>query len=193
MDKIRIASLIERIGNLLRSEERASGADSGLQSVHLQILNYLSQCNRYSNTPAGVTEFIGSTKGTTSQSINILEKKGFLLKRPDAEDGRVVHLVLTDKGKSFVEDEFPPSEFNDALDSLNSNDADSLALLLTKLLIQFQQNNNGKLFGVCHTCNHFRKSALSNSHQCGLTLEPLSEEESLRICREYEDPAKKAV
>lgn len=193
MDKIRIASLIERIGNLLRSVERASGANSGLQSVHIRILSYLSQCNRYSNTPAGVTEFIGSTKGTTSQSINILEKRGFIDKRPDKEDGRVIHLELTAKGQSFIDDEFPPSEFKDALDTLNSSDADSLALLLTKLLIQFQQNNSGKLFGVCHTCNHFRKFALSNSHQCGLTLEPLSEEESLQICREYEEPAKKAV
>ncbi|MGB2692005.1 MAG: MarR family winged helix-turn-helix transcriptional regulator [Thermodesulfobacteriota bacterium] len=193
MDETRIASLIERIGNLLRSEERASGANLGLQSVHVQILSYLSQCNRYSNTPAGVTEFIGSTKGTTSQSINILEKRGFIDKRPDKEDGRVIHLELSAKGQSFVDNEFPPSEFNDALESLNSNDADSLALLLTKLLIQFQQNNNGKLFGVCHTCNHFRESALSNSHQCGLTLEPLSEEESLQICREYEESTKKAV
>lgn len=193
MEESRIAYLIERIGNLLRSEERVSGADSGLQSVHVQILTYLSKCNRYSNTPAGVTEFIGSTKGTISQSINILEKKGFITKRPDEKDRRILHLILTVKGQSFIDSEFPSSKFNDAIESLDSSDAESLSQLLTKLLIKFQQNNNGKLFGVCHTCKHFKKFGLGETHQCGLTLEPLSEKESLQICREYEEPQKKAV
>ena len=193
MDNTKIASLIERIGNLLRSGERASGSDSGLQTVHVQILGYLSQCNRYSNTPIGVTEFVGSTKGTTSQSINILEKKGFINKSPDEEDGRVIHLKLTDKGEHFVKDEFPPREFKAALDGLNSNDTERLSQLLTKLLIQLQRKNNGKLFGVCHTCKHFNKFGSGDKHQCGLTLEPLSEKESYQICREHEQPTKKAV
>lgn len=193
MEETRIAHLIERIGNLLRSEERVSGAESGLQSVHVQILTYLSKCNRYSNNPAGVTEFIGSTKGTISQSINILEKKGFITKRPDEKDRRVLHLILTEKGQSFIDNEFPSSQFKDAIESLNTSDSESLTLLLTKLLIKFQQNNNGKLFGVCHTCNHFKKFGLRDRHQCGLTLEPLSNKESLQICREYEEPSKKAV
>jgi len=193
MDKARVASLIERIGNLLRSEERVSGSDSGLQTVHVQILGYLSQCNRYSNTPAAVTEFIGSTKGTTSQSINILEKKGFINKRSDEEDGRVIHLDLSDKGERFIKNEFPPHEFKAALDGLNKNDTERLSQLLTKLLIQLQRKNNSKLFGVCHTCRHFKKFGLGDIHQCGLTLEPLSVEESFLICREHEQLPEKAV
>ena len=139
MNNARIASLIERIGNLLRSEERVSGAESGLQAVHVQILNYLSQCNRYSNTPIGVAEFIGATKGTTSQSINVLESKGFINKIPDKEDGRVIHLKLTNKGNKFVGDQFPPTEFKSALDGLDSKDAKKLSELLTKFLIQLQR------------------------------------------------------
>ncbi|MFA9407839.1 MAG: MarR family winged helix-turn-helix transcriptional regulator [Candidatus Dadabacteria bacterium] len=193
MEKTKIASLIERIGNLLRSEERASGADSGLQSVHVQILNYLYQCNRYSNTPAGVTEFIGSTKGTTSQSINILEKKGFIKKYIDDEDGRVIRLYLTEKGEDFIKNEFPPTDFCRALDTLSTKDSDYLSQLLTKLLVQLQLENKSKLFGVCHTCNHFKKFGLGDTHQCGLTLEPLSEKESFLICREHEQSTKKAV
>jgi DNA-binding MarR family transcriptional regulator len=157
------------------------------------MLGYISQCNRYSDTPVAVTEFVGATKGTTSQSINILEKKGFLIKRPDKVDGRVIHLDLTDKGEYFVKNEFPPHEFRDALDGLNPDDRESLAILLTKLLIQLQRKNNGKLFGVCHTCKHFKKFGLEDTHQCGLTLEPLSEEESFQICREHEQPSTKAV
>ena len=193
MNKAQITSLIERIGNLLRSEERASGADRGLQAVHVQILNYLSQCNRYSNTPAGVTDFIGSTKGTTSQSINILESKGFINKVPDSEDGRVIHLVLTKKGHSFINNEFPPSEITNALDSFSNEEAEYITELLTKLLVKLQRTNNGKIFGVCHTCRHFKKNALARTHQCGLTLEPLSDKESFQICREHKEPIQEAV
>ena len=193
MDKTRIASLIERIGNLLRSEERASGAESGLQSVHVQILSYLSQCNRYSNTPAGVTEFIGSTKGTTSQSINILDKKGFIKKSLDDKDGRVVRLYLTEKGEEFIKNEFPPTDFCATLDMFSAKDSEYLSQLLTKLLVQLQLKNNSKLFGVCNTCNHFKKFGLGDTHQCGLTLEPLSEKESFLICREHEQSTNKTV
>ncbi len=193
MSNTKVASLIERLGNLLRSQERTAGSNSGLQSIHVQMLGYLSQCNRYSDTPVAVTEFVGATKGTTSQSINILEKKSFILKRPDKVDGRVIHLDLTDKGAHFVKNEFPPREFRDALNGLNSDDRESLAILLTKLLIQLQRKNNGKLFGVCHTCKHFKEFGLDDTHQCGLTLEPLSEEESFQICREHEQPSARAL
>lgn len=180
----RIASLIERLGNLLRAEERASGA--GLLPVHVQMLSYLSVCNRYSDTPAAVTEFVGTTKGTTSQSIAVLERKGFLRKRPDTGDGRVVHLDLTAKGRRFVEMNFPPPEFGAAIGEMKKGDRDTLLRLLTGLLVSLQRRNGGRMFGVCNTCRYFRKDALPGSHQCGLTLEPLTEDESMKICREHE-------
>lgn len=180
----KIASLIERLGNLMRAGERSSG--QGLLPVHVQMLSYLSVCNRYSDTPAAVTEFIGTTKGTTSQSIGVLERKGCVRKRPDSDDGRVVHLSLTTKGRRFVESNFPPSEFAASIDDMKPADRDSLSRLLTGLLISLQRRNGGRTFGVCGTCRYFRKDALPGSHQCGLTLEPLSEDESVLICREHE-------
>ena len=188
MNKLKTALLLERIGNLLRSEERADGAAAGLQSVHVQILTYLSRCNRYSNTPAGVTEYLGTTKGTVSQSINILEERGFIEKRADENDGRVVRLLLTTEGRSFVEGSQPPSEFSGALDSFDPAELDSLSSMLTKFLTALQRRNKRKMFGVCHTCRHFRENGLGDKHQCGLTLEPLSEDDSLKICREHEAP-----
>ncbi|KAB2833805.1 MAG: winged helix-turn-helix transcriptional regulator, partial [Candidatus Dadabacteria bacterium] len=180
----KIASLIERLGNLLRAGERSSG--QGLLPVHVQMLSYLSVGNRYSDTPAAVTEFVGATKGTTSQSIGVLERKGYLRKRPDDEDGRVTHLSLTAKGKRFVENNFPPPEFGESIDGMKPAERESLARLLTGLLVSLQRRNGGRMFGVCRTCRYFRKDALPGSHQCGLTLEPLSEDESMKICREHE-------
>ncbi len=38
MSNTKVASLIERLGNLLRSQERTAGSNSGLQSIHVQML-----------------------------------------------------------------------------------------------------------------------------------------------------------
>jgi DNA-binding MarR family transcriptional regulator len=193
MESQKIASLVERLGNLLRSEDRVTGSGSGLQPIHMQILRYMSVCNRYSNTPAGVGEFVGATKGTTSQSINVLERKGFLKKRPDKEDGRVIHLGLTAKAEHFLEKEFPPPEFTDAVTAMKPGDRNQLSGLLNELLILLQRQNEGKAFGVCHTCRYFKRDRLGDSHQCGLTREPLTEQESFMICREHDYPSEKAL
>ena len=186
-DNARILSLIERLGNLVRAEGRASGA--GLEPVHRDILGYLSVCNRYSDTPAAVTEYLGATKGTTSQSIGVLERKGYLKKRSDKEDGRVVHLGLTPKGRRLAGGVAIPDGFAGALSDLEPGERDSLARLLTELLAGVQRRNGGRMFGVCRTCRFFGENALSGSHQCGLTLEPLSDGDSLKICREHETAA----
>jgi MarR family transcriptional regulator, negative regulator of the multidrug operon emrRAB len=54
MEKIDIFDLIERMSALIRSEERRKCTELGLQPVHLQVMDYLSRCNRYSDTPAAL-------------------------------------------------------------------------------------------------------------------------------------------
>jgi hypothetical protein len=49
--------LLDRLGNLVRVNLRATGNRYGLQPVHLQALIYLSIANRYSNTPQALTEY----------------------------------------------------------------------------------------------------------------------------------------
>lgn len=185
----KLASLIERLGNLLRSEERAAGAEYGLQPVHVQVLRYISDANRYSDTPAAVTEYLGATKGTTSQSINVLEKKGLIIKRTDRADKRVIHLSVTASGRKLLEKIFPPSGFAASLAGLKNTDKDDLSRALSELLVLLQKQNGGRAFGVCHTCRYFRRDALPSTHQCGLTLEPLTGEDSTKICREHEAAA----
>ena len=171
---------------MIRADERSSGMGHGLQPFHVQVLRYLSICNRYSNTPVGVTDFMGVTKGTVSQSVNVLERKGLITKSPDARDGRVVHLNVTEAGRRLIESEFPRQDILATLDEMHFGERQNLAGLLTDLLIGIQHRNDGRLFGECRTCIHFRKDAFGDSHQCALTLEPLSDDDSTKICREHE-------
>lgn len=176
--------LIERTGNLLRVEQRLAGKDLGLQEVHLQVLLYLSLCNRYSNTPIAVTEYLNATKGTVSQSLKVLENKGYLTKQPDANDKRVVHLNLTTKGEKIVQQVIPPLSFIETIEGLTSQQAQEIQQNLTLLLTSLQQANKLRSFGVCQTCQFFLRE--ENGFRCGLTKEALSKDDSSRICREHE-------
>jgi len=170
----------------MRANERSLGLEHGLQPVHVQVLSYLSLCNRHSNTPVSVTGFLGITKGTVSQSINVLERKGMITKSPDAEDGRVVHLSVTEAGRRFIESDFHQQDMLTTLDEMHYGDRQNLVELLTNLLIGLQHRNGGRMFAECPTCRYFHKYAFGDAHQCGLTLEPLSDEGSAKICRQHE-------
>jgi DNA-binding MarR family transcriptional regulator len=176
--------LIERIGNLLRTEVRKTGGSFGLQPVHLQALYYLSQCNRYSDTPAAVTDYLGTTKGTVSQSLQVLEKKGYIDKKTDTRDRRVQHLTVSERGQRVLMEILPPPVFREAASRVSERDHTEAVRLLTRLLTELQRSNRSKTFGVCNSCGFFRSDG--QSHHCGLTQETLSDSDIEKICREHE-------
>ena len=75
-----IYDYVERLSELLRVDARQKGAEHGLLPVQLEVLHYLSICNQYSDTPMAVTEYLGQTKGTVSQTLKVLENKALLVK-----------------------------------------------------------------------------------------------------------------
>lgn len=81
MSKNHALKYIERISSLMRITFRQELAREGFQLVHLETLSYLSSCNKYSNSPQHVAEYLGLTKGTVSQSISLLESVGLVKKK----------------------------------------------------------------------------------------------------------------
>ena len=176
--------LFERVGTLLRSEERAAGLKHGLQPVHLAALTYLSRCNRLSDSPAGVTEFLGLTKGTVSQTLGLLEKKKLIRKIPDPLDGRKVHIELTTRGEKILGTARPPALFRRAAERPGQELA-TLGLLLEEFLAAMQREGESRTFGACETCRHLERKA-GGKLRCGFTGEALKRTETERICREHE-------
>ena len=175
--------ILERIANLLRAETRLAAQQSGLQPVQLEILDYLDRCNRYSDTPAAVAEYLSLTKGTVSQSIQRLEEKGFISRAHDPIDGRISRLRLSRKGRAIVN-----SKSQRALAAAAERaefEGRSLSEALERLLGALQRANGLRSFGVCQTCRFFEKGEGGRA-RCGLTAEPLSEDDSLLVCREHE-------
>lgn len=178
-------NIIERLANLLRQEVRAEGQGLGLQPIQQEALYYLSICNRYSDTTLAVTEYLGLTKGTVSQSLKVLEGKGLIIREKDAEDKRVTHLKLTNTGILFLANTCPPKKFKEAIQQLSKEKQSQSALLMQELLKSYQNTTGRTAFGVCRNCKFNQKT--QSGIFCGLTKETLRVEDTLLICREYSD------
>jgi DNA-binding MarR family transcriptional regulator len=183
MPDTNIFKLIERISNLLRSEERKKFVAIGLQPVHVQVLDYLATCNRFSDTPAAVAEYLGLTKGTVSQSIQVLERKHYVEKSPDNQDGRVVHLALSVEGRQLLDELKPVDIVAQAQSAIALHGFTTIDAALNAMLTELQKANNAKSFGVCHSCVNFVE--IKNSYFCNLTQLPLSQTDAKKICREH--------
>lgn len=176
--------ILERLGALVQQSLREDAARHGLLPIHLQILSYLERANRYSDLPIAVAEYLGITRGTVSQSLQLLERRGLLVKQADPEHGRRVHLVLTRAGKALVRDCWS-RRLQTALEALPPATR-PLDDALRALLVALQRQNGQRAFGTCRRCVHF--SSTARGGRCGLTGEPLARAQTERICREWKSP-----
>ncbi|MFW9078761.1 MarR family winged helix-turn-helix transcriptional regulator [Pseudomonas sp. P2757] len=177
--------LLERLSSLTRVWFREHPLLAELQPIQLSALLYLARCNRYSNTPLAVTDYLGLTKGTVSQSLKALELKGFVNKVPDVRDKRSVHLELTATARTLIEAVMPPDFLRNAAERMGASAGDLEGLLL-ELLRNIQRAENVPSFGLCRTCRFHQTSA--TGAVCGLTGEPLVAREIDLICREHRLP-----
>lgn len=178
---------VERLSSLLRHETRTKLSLHGLQPVQFDALQYLMQCNRYSDTPMAVTEFLGQTKGTVSQTLNVLVRKGFITKTMDQEDKRVVHLSVTSAGIKLSQEILESKLLRTGAKLVGQQKLDQLNAGLELLLNKLQLANQLKTFGQCHSCRHHTKLT-PNGLLCGLTQEHLSSKDATLICREHNPP-----
>jgi DNA-binding MarR family transcriptional regulator len=147
-----IAYPLERLTRLMRAGEH----EGGLNPAQWEALRYLSRANRFSNSPIALTRFLGSTKGTISQTIKALERKGFIAKGPRENEGRSISLSLTAKGSAALKND-PLAEFSKSLDDLSGKNRRRLAKGLADLLSADLKRREQPSFGTCPTCRYFRE------------------------------------
>lgn len=175
-----IASLIERLARLVRAREYSCD----LNPAQWEALRYLERCNRFSNNPTALAEFLGSTKGTVSQTLTSLQRKGLLDKVPRPGNGRSLSLELTEKGHSLLAND-PTVELETAIEALGP-EATGLFRKLRHLVAALQVENRGRSFGRCGTCAYFCDHAEGgNPHLCSLMNLPVTVAETSRICAEH--------
>lgn len=183
MSAIDVYAPIERMVALIRSEERRKCTELGLQPVHLQVLDYISRCNRYSDTPAALANYLGMTRGTVSQTVLLLARNGYIEKIVDTQDKRVVHLKLSEKGETILAKARPSDLFENANEILSQNEFINHEDSFLNALLALQKANQSQSFGLCRTCHYFKQD--NGEFICGLTKQSLSELDSQKICQEH--------
>lgn len=188
MDKspLVLLDLVSRLGNLMRTEGRRVGQDEQLQSVHVEALVYLSKANRYSNTPQALAEYLGITKGTASQSLLLLDRRGLIERYQDDLDRRVVRLRLAATGEQFLYDAQPQLAWQHATRNISPNRIRNAVSALRETLTTFQLDNEGTAFGECAGCQHFERLS-ARAYRCGLMGDRLSGPDTRKICWLYEE------
>ena len=172
--------LLERLSNVLREDLREVATAQDLALTQLIALQYLSVANRFSDRLSDLVAYLGATKGTVSQTVTALERKGLVARERDAEDGRVSHLIVTDRGRAVAEAALPAPVLAGLLDEGHSHeDAATIERLLRRMLAA----RGGIAFGVCRTCRHHEPRAVGA--WCQLLGEPLTTVDGERWCREH--------
>lgn len=177
--------LIDRLGNLVRVDLRAAGSQHSLQPVHLQALIYLAAANRYSNTPQALAEYLGLTKGTVSQSLLLLHRRGLIDRHGDASDKRLVRLALTESGAQLLKAIQLLPEWTQVVARIAPQRSKIVLAVLKELLLALQLNAGNRSFGVCNSCQ-LNLHEGPRSYRCGLTGEKLSLPDTRMICREHQ-------
>ena len=181
---IEAAHLIDRLDRLTRSGE----ALGELNPAQWEALRFIARANRFSRTPAALAEYLGSTRGTVSQTLIALEQKGHLTREPSQRDRRSVVLELTPTGTQALKRD-PILALAADLEGTTADQLEAVIEVLRDALHAMITRNGGRAFGACYACRHFRKdggSGRGKPHQCALLDEPLSEAESRAICVEQE-------
>ena len=144
---------LERLARLMRSASQTHG----LNAAQWEALRYVSRANSFSNSPSALTRYLGATKGTTSQTLLSLIKKGAIAKVTRNDDGRSVVLELTEAGQKILEGD-PLLSLDKAIADLGDKTSKRFAKGLGELLRAEVDRQGEPGFGNCNNCVHASKN-----------------------------------
>ncbi len=177
----RVAELIDRLSRLTRELQYVHG----LNPAQWEALRFIGRANRYSRSPGALSEFLGASKGTVSQTLISLESKGYIHRARSTADRRVIELELTKPGAALLGLD-PVVKIAHMAAEMGAEHGVPLVRGLSRLLHDMQVEVGAREFGVCELCDRFRRKGTrgtpSGAHRCGLTGETLRECEISQIC-----------
>lgn len=173
----RLTDLLDRINRITRGLQYAHG----LNPAQWDTLRFIARANKYSRTPGALARFLGTTKGTASQTVNALEKKGLLTRQHDPADKRVRHIVLTTEGEALLAQD-PLNCLDLAVGNLKPELADTIASGLTRLASDLQSRCGGSDIGICFQCGHLAGATRDGGARCGYKNVDLPCDEATKVC-----------
>lgn len=135
-----VLSRIHRLSRHLDVARRASFTEAGLEAWEFDVLSALRRSPEAALSPGALMRSSLVTSGTMTTRIDKLARRGLVSRQKDPRDGRGVRVRLEEEGARAVDsaiEQLLRAE-QALLSPLPGQDAEVLADLLRRLLLQFE-------------------------------------------------------
>lgn len=174
----RIAELLVHVGRTARTED----AGSALTAAQWTCLRFFARANGSTRTPSGFASFQATTRGTASQIIKSLERKGLVAGTRSDRDRRSVSFDLTDHGRTMLAQD-PLRDLIDVIDRLGATERNRFLTTLSRLASTLAMQRAAPAFGTCQDCSHF--AASGDTAYCACMAEDLAAVDIPKLCASY--------
>lgn len=174
----RVAELLVHVGRAARSE----GARSELTAAQWTCLRFFARANGGSRTPSAFASFQATTRGTASQIIKSLERRGLVARTRCARDRRSVCFDLTAEGRRMLAQD-PLREVAGLIDGLGEAERARFLMTLSRLSSALAAQRDVPAFGTCRDCSHFGTSG--EAAYCACMAAELATDEMHKLCASY--------
>lgn len=174
----RIVELLVHLGRAARSED----AHSGLTAAQWTCLRFFARANGSSRTPSAFASFQATTRGTASQIVKSLERRGLVTRSRSERDRRSVCFDLTARGRAML-DRDPLRDLAALIEGLGDSESARFLTTLSGLASALAVQRDSPAFGTCSDCNHFEGSG--GRSYCACMAAELAAEETDMLCARH--------
>lgn len=172
-----ILEMLERIGRLTQAEQWTND----LNPTQLAALKYLARANRFSRAPSHVADYLGTTRGTVSQTLKALVRKGLIKEVRSDADRRSIRYDLCAGHDQALDVE---TSIAKAVAQMGADELLPLSEGLRNLLTTTLEMRGNRTFGMCNSCKHHHKQADGKAY-CALLKVDLEPHQTTQICHEH--------
>lgn len=182
----RIATGLHKIGLAMKQQAWQQANEEGLSATQGQILAALATHGAL--TGSELSQRLGVTLPTISDSVRVLVDKMMLTKSPDPRHPRASLLTLTRKGAQLgARARSWPEFMASAVEDLTADEQRAFFSGVLKMIRTLQEQGLIPVGGMCVTCTHFRPNVRTGPvpHHCALVDAPLASEQLRLDCPEH--------
>lgn len=182
----RIAAGLNKIGLAMKQQAWQQANEEGLSATQGQILAAL--VGQGPLTGKELSERLGVTLPTISDSVRVLVEKELVTRSPDPRHPRASLLSPTAKGAALgARARSWPEFMADAVADLSPDEQRAFFTGVVKMIRSLQEQGLVPLSGMCVTCTHFRPNVRAGArpHHCALVDAPLAADQLRLDCPEH--------
>jgi DNA-binding MarR family transcriptional regulator len=185
----RLREGLARVGAVMRSDDWLRAREAGMNPAQMAILEAL-EGRENGLSVKEITLILGVSQPSATDSINALERKGYVVKQPVPGDRRAVTVCITDAGRqSRFASDMAVGEADRAIRALSEAEQEDLLISLIKMIRHMQEAGAIPVQRMCASCRYFRPflhADAARPHHCDFVNASFGQRDLRIECREHE-------